>query len=77
MENHFWSLLSSDTDAAKAGVAFAKAMNQLSQIGRLMVDAMTTQDTRSRREGDSNLRSRLGKLITKISESQKIMRNGS
>ena len=77
LENDFWSLLSSDTDAAKAGVAFAKAMNQLSQIARLMVDAMTTQDTRSRREADSNLRSSLGKLITKISESQKIMRNGS
>ena len=77
LESHFWSLLSSDTNAEKAGVAFAKAMNQLSQDGRAVVEAMTTQGTRSRREADSNLRSSLGMLITGISDSQKIMRNGS
>jgi hypothetical protein len=77
LQSHFWSLISSDTNAEKAGVAFAKAMNQLSQDGRGVVHAMTTPDTRSRRGADSLLRSSLGMLITEISESQKIMRNGS
>ena len=77
LDRHFWSLLSSDTDAKKAGVAFAKAMDQLSEDGRGMVDAMTTPETRSRHGADSFLRSSLGKLITEIFESQKIMRNVS
>ena len=75
LESDFWSLLGSDTDAEKAGVAFAKTMDQLSQDGRSMVDAMTTPDTRSLRGADSNLRSSVGKLISEISGSPKILRN--
>ena len=69
LQSQFWSLLSY-MDVKRADRIFAQTMNQLSQEGRCMANAMATQNTRTRRQSDSNLRFRLRMLITEMSTDQ-------
>ena len=74
LHSGFWSLLSSTTDAAKAGLEFTKTMNKVSQDGRSVATAKAPRDATTRPRGsDRERRHTLAKLITNISASQKIM----